>query len=703
MRIVTCLLCLGLLSTCAVADEGMWLFSAPPLEQLQARYRFKPSQQWLDHLRLSSVRFNNGGSGSFVSADGLVFTNHHVAEECIHQLSSAGKDFLKTGYLARSRAEEAKCPDLELNVLGSMQDVTAQVNAGVKPGMNDAEAGRTQRAAMATIEADCAKQTGLRCDVVTFYSGGAYHLYRYRKYTDVRLVFAPEQDIAFFGGDPDNFNFPRFDLDVAFFRIYENDKPVLLNQYLKWARSPLKEGGLIFVSGHPGATGRLKSMDELEFLRDVYYPFLLESYRGRIETLRKFSEASEENARIAKDDLDSLENSLKAVSGYQGGLNDTELMAAKQAAEDRLRAAIEANPELKKEVGDAWKDTDRAMDTYRTIFLSYIFLERRSGFRGTLAEFARTLVRAASERPRPNNERLREYRDSALPSLELGLFSAAPIYKSLETALLAYSLNEMREQMGARNVVVERVLKGRSPEEVARAAVEGTELQDVNLRRQLYEGGKKAVEDSKDPLIMLMRDIEREARAARKTYDDNVDSVLRQSGARLAKARFTLEGNAEPPDATFTLRLSYGAVRGYTENSKPVPFFTTIGGAFKHAAAHGNQPPYKLPDSWTRNRTRLRATTPFNFVSTADIIGGSSGSPVVNAAGELVGIIFDGNIYSLPWNFAYSDKLARAIAVDVRAIQEALRKVYGATALADELLGVKAAPARPGRRRRTPQ
>ncbi|MGH6631120.1 MAG: S46 family peptidase, partial [Burkholderiales bacterium] len=351
--------------TPVLADEGMWLFNAVPRDKIKAAYGFEPSQEWLDHVRLSSVRFNNGGSGSFVSADGLTFTNHHVASECIHQLSSEGKDFLKTGYQARSRADEAKCPDLELNVLQDLEDVTARVNAGVKPKMSAAEAGQAQRSAMSAIEKECAAATGLRCDVVTFYAGGAYHLYKYKKYTDVRLVFAPESDIAFFGGDPDNFNFPRYDLDVAFFRVYENDQPAATPHHLKWSKTGVKEGDLVFVSGHPGSTGRLKTMAELEFLRDVNYPFLLKSYQRRIALHKKFAAESAENARIAADNIQGLENSFKAVTGYLAGLNDEWLMGARQADEDELRAG--GNKELE----TAFKETAKAMETYKQIFLPY--------------------------------------------------------------------------------------------------------------------------------------------------------------------------------------------------------------------------------------------------------------------------------------------------------------------------------------------
>ncbi len=700
-RSLLAILLFALLPAALLADEGMWLFNAVPKDRIKTAYGFEPTQEWLDHLRLSSVRFNNGGSGSFVSADGLTFTNHHVASECIHQLSSEGKDLLKNGFHARTRAEEAACPDLELNVLQELEDITEPVNAAVKPKMSAAEAGQAQRAAMSALEKECAAKTSLRCDAVIFYAGGAYHLYKYKKYTDVRLVFAPESDIAFFGGDPDNFNFPRYDLDVAFFRVYEDGKPAQTPHHLKWSRTGVKENDLIFVAGHPGSTGRLKTMAELEFLRDVHYPFLLKSYENRIALHKKFAAESEENARIAADNIQGLENSFKAITGYLAGLNDEWLMAARQTEEDELRATTDKN----KDLAAAFKETEKAMATYKQIFLPYMFLERASsagppaGFRGELAFLARRLVRAAAERVKPNEQRLREYRDSVLPSLEQQLFSTAPIYKSLETAMLAGSLAEMRDHMGAGSVIVERVLQGKDPAEVARAAIAGTRLDDVAVRRQLYEGGSKAIEKSDDPLIALLRVVERVARLARQTYEDDVDSVLRRHGAALAKARFAQSGLAAPPDATFTLRLSYGAVRGYSEGGKPVKYFTTLSGAFEHAKAHGEQPPYRLPESWVKNRRKLSSRTPLNFVSTPDIIGGSSGSPVVNQAGELVGIIFDGNIHSLSWSFQFSDKLGRAVAVDARGIQEALRKVYGAGALADELLGPKPARKRPAKRR----
>jgi hypothetical protein len=683
-------------STVAAADEGMWLYNAPPTDKIKSKYGFELTQPWLDHVRLSSVRFNNGGSGSFVSADGLTFTNHHVGAGCVQQLSTEGHDYIKTGFYAKTQAEEAKCPNLELNQLVGIEDVTDKINSGVKPEMSAADAGQAQRAAMSQVEKDCSTASGLRCDVVIFYSGQVYNLYKYKKYTDVRLVFAPEFDAAFFGGDPDNFTYPRYDLDITFFRVYENGKPAHLDNYLQWSRTGVKEGDLIFVSGHPGNTGRMPTMAQLGFLRDVQYPAALKLFARRIALLQDFSKQSEENARIAKETIFGLQNSQKAITGYQSGLLDQTIMDAKAADEAKGRAAFKADPK-NAGVSDPWEEIAQAMKAQQSIYPNLTYLERMRGFSSHLAQIARTLVRAAEEKPKPNPDRMREFRDSALPSLEQQLFSTEPIYKNLDLVLLTDSLSEMQDALGKDNPDVQKVLQGKAPADAAKDIITNTKLDNVAVRKQLYEGGHTAIEASTDPLIVAMRAIEPSARAARRQFDDKVDSVVRRDGTIVAKARFAQSGFNQPPDATFTLRLSYGAVKGYQEHGKAIPFETNIGGAYEHAAEHNNQPPYKLPESWIRSKANLDLNTPLNFVSTADIIGGNSGSPTVNKKGEVVGIIFDGNIESLPWNFAFSDVQGRAVSVDSRGIQEVLRKVYGATALANELMGSKADAAKTGK------
>ena len=699
-----CVLILLSCAALAAADEGMWLYNAFPVAKVKAKYGFAPDQAWLDHAQKSSVRIESatsGGSASFVSPEGLVFTNHHVAQPCIHEMSSSGKDYMKLGFYARTRAEEPKCPNLEMNVLMKIEDVTDQVNAGVKAGMSDAEAGKAQRAAMSQIEKDCGQKTGLKCEVVTLYSGGKYNLYEYKRYTDVRLVFAPEFEMAFFGGDHDNFEYPRYDLDISFFRIYENDKPVKLDNYLKWSTAGVKEGDLIFVSGHPGSTQRLYTMDRLAFLRDVQNPWYLKNYKLRDEALKAFAAQSPEKAREVESVIFGLENTLKAYTGEQAGLLDPAQMDKKGAEEKDLRAAVQADPKKKAQFEGAWDAISKGVKVQREIFLPYMYLEyRRNGFQGDLAGFARTLIRAAVEKQKPNGERLREYRDSNLPSIEQTLFSTAPVYKDLETTRLTVSLENMRDVMGADNEVVKKVLNGRSPAEVAKAAVEGSKLNDVAVRKQLYAGGEAAVNASQDSMIQLMKSIEPEARAVRKRYDDEVDSVYRTNGALIAKARFSESGFNLPPDATFTLRLSYGEVKGYVEDGQgnvaakgqQVAYFTTMGGAFDHAAKNGDKPPFQLPPSWMKAKPRLKLATPLNVVETADIIGGNSGSPVINKAGEVVGIIFDGNIQSLPWNVMYDDRVGRSVHVDSRGIIEALRTIYHADGLADELAGKPTAP-----------
>jgi hypothetical protein len=691
-----------ILTGIAPADEGLWLFNAFPKARVKAKYGFEPTQAWLDHVRLSSVRFNNGGSGSFVSANGLTFTNHHVGAVCIEQLSTGGKDYMKSGFYAKTEAEEAKCPDLELNVVVSIDDVTEKIRGAVKPGTPAAVAATAQRAAMSAIESDCAKSTGLRCDVVTLYAGGMYHLYRYKKYTDVRLVFAPEFDIAFFGGDPDNFEYPRYDLDITYFRVYENDKAAQVPDHFSFSKAGVKENDLIFVSGNPGSTGRLLTMAQLEFLRDTNYPWRIQSLKNQIQSLNAFGSQSEENARRAQRRIFSLENSVKAITGYQSGLLDKKLMANKQQEEEKLKQSVASDPKKKQEFGDPWAEIAQAQQVYKQIFMPFTYLERRAGFRGDLAGFARILVRAAVEKQKPNGQRLREYRDSALPSLEQELFSSAPIYKDLETALLTESLTEMQRNLGG-DPVVAQVLKGQTPAQVAQAVIAGTKLDDVNLRKQLYDGGETAVSASTDPMIVLMRSIDPEARKYRTQFDDKIDAVERRDGAILNRIRFATFGTDTYPDATFTLRLSYGAVKGFVEDGRGVapagtklPYFTTMGGAFEHAAKHGNKPPYSLPASWMQNKSKIKLDTPLNTLETADSIGGNSGSPVIDKAGQVVGILFDGNIQSLPWNFQYEDVIGRSIHVDSRGILEALRNIYNATRLADELAGPAAAPAKAG-------
>ena len=680
---VASLVCPSLLIQ-ARADEGMWLFNQPPREELKDRYGFDPTDAWLAHLQKSAVRFNSGGSGSFVSSDGLVMTNHHVGADSLHKLSSADKDLLATGFHARQRDEELKCVDMELNVLLEIEDVTDRVNAAVKPGISAAEAQQARRAVINAIEKESFDKTHLRSDVVTLYQGGRYNLYRYKKYTDVRLVFAPEKEIAFFGGDPDNFEYPRWDLDVCFFRVYEDGKPVAPLDHLSWSKAGAIDEELIFVAGHPGRTDRLNTVAHLEFLRDVVYPNLLDVIRRREVNLNIYSDRGLENARRARDELFGYQNSRKARLGGLAGLQNPPIIEAKRKEQRALREAVAEDPKLR-DVRDAWDEVAAALEAWNQIYVDYNLFERAMAFNTELYGIARRLVRLADETTKPNAQRLREYAEAGLDSLKQRLFSKAPIYPDLATVKLTDSLSYLLEKRGAENAFVKQIMDDMSPAARAAQLISGTQLADVDFRKRLAAGGRSAIESSDDPMIALARTVDPKAREARKLYEDKVEEPLRQAYAKIAKAKFAVEGTSTYPDATFTLRLAFGQVKGYEEQGKRIGAWTTIGGAYKHAAEHGNRPPFELPASWIKDKGKLNLETPMNFVSTADIIGGNSGSPVVNRAGEIVGIIFDGNIQSLVLDFAYTDQIARAVSVHSSAIIEALRKVYNANELADEL------------------
>lgn len=665
------------------ADEGMWLFSAPPREQLKVKYGFEATDVWLDHLMKASVRFNSGGSGSFVSGDGLVLTNHHVGADALQKISTKEKNYLRDGFYARNAAEEVRAVDLELNVLQSIEDVTTRVNAGIPAGATGDPAALARRKIMAEIEKESREKTGLRSDVVTLYQGGAYHLYRSKRYTDIRLVFAPESQAAFYGGDPDNFEYPRYCLDVCFFRVYENDQPVKSEHFLKWSEKGAADGELVFVSGHPGTTRRLLTAPELEYLRDNQIPYVLNMLKRREVLLLSWSGRNEENARRAKDELFSLQNSRKVYDGRIAALQDPAFLGAKLATEQALKKQLAERKDFADALA-AYAKIAEAQKTLGGIATRHRFLESGAAFNSESFQFARELLRAGDERPKPNGERLREFSDARRESFEQQLFSDKPIYEDMEIITFADSLTHVVEQLGANDPTVKTILAGKSPRTRAAELINGTKVRDVAFRKKLYEGGAAAVSTAKDPLIELARAVDDEARALRKTAEAQ-DEIKQQAQAAISKARFALYGTSNYPDATFTLRLSYGAVKGYEENGAQIPATTNIAGLYQRSADQQNKPPFDLPPRWVEKKPRVDLTAPFNFVSTNDIIGGNSGSPVVNRAAEFVGIIFDGNIYSLSADYGYEDKLARALSVHSAGIMESLKTVYEVPALVTEL------------------
>jgi hypothetical protein len=678
-------LLLSLPAVAVRADEGMWTFDNPPLKQWKERYNFEPTKEWLDHVRLASARLQDGGSGSFVSGNGLVMTNQHVAGGQLAKLSTKERDLVKDGFYARTNAEELKCPDLEINVLVSYEDVTARVQGAVKQGASDKEANEQRRAAMAAIEKESTDTTKLKSDVVTLYAGGEYWVYRYKKYTDVRLVFAPEEQIAFFGGDYDNFTYPRYNLDVTFLRVYENNQPAKTEHYFKWSAKGPADGEFVVLSGNPGSTNRLLTNAQLQYQRDLGNPLQMQVWSSRRTALNRYAALGAEQARRAGSGRRSLENSIKRLESQQAGLLNARLYGKKEAEEKALRAAIAARPEWQQAYGPAW-------DQVATAYAALPKYAKRIAFSSIaapsrLGALASTLVRYAEEIRKPNDRRFDEFRDARLDALKVNLFSPAPIYPDMEEAALAAWLEEAQKTLGNEDPFVRAALSGATPAEVARQVITGTKLADVAVRKSLFEGGADAIAKSDDPLIALARRIEPVYRELRAWNEENILSVDASAGQRIAKARFAVYGKTVSPDATFTLRLSYGRALGYSEDTTLVPFRTTFYGLYDRAEGFGERPPYDLPARYREGRAKLDLSTPFNFVYTADTIGGNSGSPVINRNAEVVGLNFDSNIQKLPNRYVYVDEEegGRAVAVHSMAIIEALRKLYGAEKLAEEI------------------
>ena len=668
------------------ADDGMWTFDNPPRKQWKERYKFEPTDAWLEHLRLASVRLNDGGSGSFVSPDGLMVTNQHVASGQLQKVSTKDKDYTKDGFYARTNDEELKCPDLECNVLVSYEDVTARVHSAVRRGASDAEASNQRKAVTAAIEKEATAKTGLKCDVISFYSGGEYWLYRFKKYTDIRLVFAVEEQIAFFGGDYDNFTYPRYDLDVAFFRAYEDGKPAKTPHYFKWSVAGASDGDLIILPGNPGSTARLLTLAQIRYQRDVGNPLQKLVWTSRLNALTRYAERGPEQARQAGSATRSLNNSLKRLVGQQEGLMNPRMMSKKEAEEKALRDAVAQKPDVQKAYGDAWEQIDAVYRALPAMAARIAFTNLTPSRLGTIAS---QLVRYAEEIQKPNDKRYDEFRDSKLESFMFALMSPAPIYPEMEEAVLAAWLEEGLKTLGPNDPFIKAALNGATPAAAAKQAVSGSKLAGVALRQSLRQGGADAIAKSDDSMIALARRIEPFIRELRGWNELTILNVDASAGEKLSKARFAVYGKSLPPDANFNLRISYGRVVGYEEDTTLVPYKTTFFGLYDRARSFDEKPPYDLPKRYREGKDKLDLATPLNFVYTADTIGGNSGSPVINRNGELVGLNFDSNIQKLPNRYWYVEEAegGRAVGVHSASIIEALKKLYGAEKLVSEIEG----------------
>jgi hypothetical protein len=670
------------MATTARADEGMWTFDNFPIAAVNKQFGTKIDQAWLDHVRLAAVRLSSGCSASLVTAHGLVLTNHHCVRECAQQLSTASTDYAKQGFQAGRREDEKLCPGMVAEVLMNIADVSEQITTAVS-GQTGEGFVKARNAAIAQAEklACLGKEEQFRCQVVTLYQGGQYKLYTFRKYTDVRLVFAPEGDTAFFGGDPDNFNFPRYDLDCSFVRLYEGGKPAETRDHLAWSAAPPRDGEPVFVAGNPGSTQRLLTVAQLETLRDLNLPEILIQFSELRGRLLRFSEESPEHARIAGDLLFGIENAFKAYRGEEKALVDPALIAAKRAAEDDLRRKIAADPALAARIGDPWSEIARAEVGLKALYFPYGAMESRAGLGSDLFEFARALVRSAEERAKPNTERLPEYTDSRLALLSKSLLDPQPVYPELEQLALSFWLSKLRENLTADGTGTKTFLGKESPEALAQRLA-ASKLSDPALRKALWDGGMPAIRASDDPMIKFVLATDGTSRAIRSQYENEVSGVVDRASQRIAQARFAIYGTSIYPDATFSLRLSYGKVSGWRENDVSVPAFTYFTGLYDRATG---QYPFALTQKWLDARSKLHPDTVFDFVTDNDIVGGNSGSPAIDAKGQIVGAMFDGNIDSLGGAFGFDARVNRAVAVSTAAITEALRTVYDNKTLVSEL------------------
>ena len=671
-------------SAAGPADEGMWTLDNFPVQAVAEKYDVTLDAEWLRRAQLTTARLEGGCTGSFVSPDGLVLTNNHCVWSCVRENSDASRNLSDEGFLAGSRDEEIRCAREQVSVLMEMEDVTEAIRAATE-GLDESEANEARSRELSGLEASCEEASGgqLSCESVSLYQGGQYFLYKYKRYDDVRLVFAPELDIAAFGGDPDNFNFPRYCLDMSFLRVYENGAPARTPEFLEWrAAGPLVKEP-VFVTGHPGSTDRQMTMAELTHLKQVEIPLWLLRYTELRGRLLQWGRTGGEAERVVQQRVLGIENGIKVRRNQLFALLDDERIAVKAEEERRLRDAVEADPALHRAYGDGWDQVESALQSYRSFYREFLFLEQAAGFYGELFAFARALVRATAEREMPNEDRLPGYTDSALRGLEQRLLADVPVNDEYQELGLSFSLEKMREWLGPDHPQVKAVLGSESPEAMARRLVSETRVDEASFRRALWEGGRAAVEASDDPLIRLARAVDRPARELRARYENEVVAPRTEGSEKIAAARFRVLGTNSYPDATFTLRVTYGAVDGWLENGSEVDPFTRIGTAFARATG---ERPFRLPDSWLEARDRLGADTPFNFVATTDITGGNSGSPVIDASGRLVGLAFDGNIHSIAGDYWFNPENNRTVAVHPAAMLEALERVYGASALLDELV-----------------